>query len=109
MLTMAKAALEGVEELMESSGGIGEVSVTVVVHTEGYGLIGRIVVSWVGNANGAASTASTTTAATSAAAPAANGDVVAARAATGVADAVANITKYVQDFLYRSCHPAEPI
>ena len=99
LMSLANAALEGVEELMEASGGTGQRSVTVAVFQGQIGIIGRIVVSWVGPANGAAPAqsgavpgATGAALAASGAAPVSSGAVVAARVATNPNDAVTNAT-----------------
>ena len=99
LMSLAKAALEGVEELMEASGGTGQRSVTVAVFQEHISIIGSIVVSWVGPANGAAPAqsgavpgATGAALAASGAAPVASGAVVAARVAANPNDAVTNAT-----------------
>ena len=99
LMSLAKAALEGVEELMEASGGTGQRNVIVAVFQEQIGIIGKIVVSWVGPANGAAPAqsgavpgATEAALAASGAAPVSSGAAVAARVATNLNDAVANAT-----------------
>lgn len=97
LMSLAKAALEGVEELMVTSGGTGQRSVTVAVFQAQIGIIGRIVVSPVGPANkaapaqsGAVPDATGAALAASGVAPVSSGAVVAVRVATNPNDAVAN-------------------
>jgi hypothetical protein len=91
-LGLAKVALEGVEELMEASGGTGQRSIRVLVNHVKLGLIGRIVVSWIGFGNGPPTAEIEATSAASGVTPTSSGVVVAARATPSPNIASINVT-----------------
>ena len=98
-ISMAEAALRGIYELMTGVGGPGIQAITVFVNDEGYGIIGRIMVSSAGSASGTAPMLNKTPATTIEAALTTSGPsiadneaIIAARANISVTAAVANLT-----------------
>ncbi|KAL2038357.1 hypothetical protein N7G274_009006 [Stereocaulon virgatum] len=92
LLRLAKAALEGVEALMEESGGTGERSIKVLVNHVKFGWIGRIVVSSVESGNGPPIPEIEATSAASGVTPTSSSVVVAGRAAPSPNIALINVT-----------------
>ena len=99
--TMSKAAyaLRGIYEIMTGTGAPGAQAITVIVHDEYYGILGRIEVSWAGYASATAPMSNSAPAMTSEAAPTTSGpgitdneSILAARATTNMTGAVANLT-----------------
>ena len=98
-MSTAASALRGIYDLMVGTGGPGVQAITVVVHDNGYGIIGRIEVSSAAHASGTAPTLNEAPAMTSEAAPTTSGPgradneaILAARATTSMTGAVANPT-----------------
>ena len=98
-MSKAASALRGIYDLMVGTGGPGVQAITVVVHDNGYGIIGRIEISSAAHASGTAPTLNEAPAMTSEAAPTTSGAgradneaILAARATTSMTGAVANPT-----------------